>query len=244
VLFDWSLPELMADELDQLQERIGYRFSDLALLQQALTHASLCSEPACSNERLEFLGDAVAGLVIAEDLYCLGPDLTEGQMSAVKSVAASREAMGRVAEELALDEFLRVDRSVEAQGEYPFSLLGNVYEAIAGAIFVDGGFAEARRFVLRTLGPEIQRACQRKHVLDFKSVLQQMVQAEGKPAPTYRTLSRRGPDHDASFRVAVRIEGRDRGQGWGKSKKAAEQQAAHDALNGMYPSWKEDYVGD
>ena len=233
----------MDEGLDLLQERVGYRFSSLALLKQALTHASLCADPLHSNERLEFLGDAVAALAVAEELFRARPDMSEGQMTATKAVVASRRTMARVGKALGLADFLRVGKDVAQQGKCPDSLIGNVYEAIAAAIYLDGGYEEAKRFVLETLGPEIQRVRRKEHVPDFKSVLQEIVQADGKPPPDYRTVARRGPDHNARFLCAVRVDGQVAGQGWGSNKKTAEQNAAQEALNCKYPQWRAQAAG-
>jgi len=217
----------MDEVLGLLQERIGYRFSSPALLKEAVTHASLCADALRSNERLEFLGDAVAGLVVAEELFRCDSELTEGEMTAAKSVVASRRIMARVGKALGLADFLQVGKDIARQGSYPDSLIGNFYEAITAAIYLDGGYEEARRFVLRTLGSELERVRRGEHVPDFKSILQQIVQAEG----------------NARFLCAVHMDGQVAGRGWGKNKKAAEQKAACEALNRRYPRWKERRAG-
>ena len=165
-----------ADPLDELQKTIGYAFRDIFLLNKALTHASLAGQGLWSYERLEFLGDAVAGLVVAERLFSAPERLNEGEMTAIKSDAVCGRSMAAAGERLGLSEHVRVDRGLARRRDYPPSVIADAYEALVGAIFLDGGFEEAREFVLRSLAQEIHEAEERGYPPSFKSLLQELVQ--------------------------------------------------------------------
>jgi ribonuclease-3 len=227
----------MADKLRPLQERLQYRFKDGRLLVEALTHASATARGRPSNERLEFLGDAVVGLVVCEFLWRCRPSMSEGEMTVVKSAVVSRSALTRVARTLGLAEFLTVDEGMRQQKGYPGSIMGNAYEAVVGAMFLDRGLGKAAEFVMRTLEPEIERARSSQHTPSFKSVLQHRTQAEGKGAPRYRVVRHEGPDHLRRYLTVVQVGGKEQGTGWGLTKKDAEQNAARDTLDRCYPGW-------
>jgi ribonuclease-3 len=225
-------------ELEKLQDTIGYEFEDISLLRKAMTHSSLAPAGHRSYERLEFLGDAVAGLVIAEKLFRSPATYTEGEMTVMKSDTVNRHSMEKAGRRLDLESYIRINQGL-AQQEYPASLITDAYEALVGAIFLDGGFEESRQFVLRTLQEELAAAEEREHPPNYKSVLQELLQAEGKQPPTYHTARKVGPAHNTRFQAEVRLEGVAQGSGWGKTKKQAEQQAAREALNALYAdSWK------
>lgn len=227
----------MAEALEQVQEALGYRFGNPSLLQRALLHAS-ASEGADSNERLEFLGDAVVGLIVSELLFRRFPDAPEGEMTVVKSAVVSRRALARVGRALGLDEHLVVGEGLRGQ-RYPPSIVAGAYEAVVGAMLLDGGMEVPRRFVRRTLAGEIADARQARAAAGWKSLLQQLVQADGQEVPTYHILSAEGPRHRPRFQAVVSIAGERCGEGWGPTKKAAEQQAARDALYHRYHEWWE-----
>lgn len=227
------------DALDRFQEIIGYHFNDLALLSKALTHASLSGEGFPSYERLEFLGDAVAGVVVAEGLFRTPGRLSEGDMTAIKSAVVCSRSMARAGRRLALGDYVRVDRGLAQKDSYPASVISDAFEALIAAVFLDGGFEEARLFVLRTLDLEIQEAMERKHPPNFKSILQELVQSQGIGPPVYRTLQRVGPDHEATFLAAAYVQDVEKGSGWGKTRKDAEQEAAGAALQAHYPDWQD-----
>lgn len=220
----------MTEELEDIEDLIGYEFDDRALLERALTHASAVADPAESNERLEFLGDAIADAVVAELLYNHADQLTEGEMTAARADAASRETMARVADEMGLTGHLQVGNGMPPREQWPRSLAANIFEAVVGALFLDGGYGVAHDFVSRTLGREADRAAEEGGARDYKSTLQEAVQGSGLPAPTYETLCRLGPDHRTRFLVAARVDGRRMGRAWGRSKQDAEQNAARRAL--------------
>ena len=217
------------------EECLQYRFADPGLLERALTHASAASESRPSNERLEFLGDAVVGLVISDYLYRSEPGLSEGEMTIIKSAVVSRRTMARVGRALGLPAFLQVDEGLKKRKTYPQSIVANVYEAVVGAMFLDGGMEAAADFILRTLELHVSRVNTSRHAASSKSALQERVQAEGKPVPRYEILRYEGPEHDRQFFAAVYVVGKERGSGSGATKKSAEQRAARDALQKLYP---------
>ena len=220
----------MKKRIEAVQDLVGYEFTDRSLLRRALTHASAVDDPADTNERLEFLGDAVADAVVAELLYHHSEEMTEGEMTAARADAASRETMARVAERMGLTGHLQAGNGMPPKEQWPRSMAANVFEAVVGAVFLDGGYDVARELVRRTLGTEVERAAAEDGSRDYKSTLQEAVQAAGLPAPTYETLRRTGPDHETRFLVAARVDGRRMARAWGRSKQDAQQRAARRAL--------------
>jgi len=212
------------------EEAISYHFNDSSLLRLALTHSSKKPDLAASNERLEFLGDAIVGLVVSAHLFEIFPDSSEGELTKAKSVLVSRNTLARISKGLGLDRFMMVAKGVTTPGPIPQSLLANVYEAIVGAIYLDGGIRDARAFVLRTLKAEFNKVIGDRHEKDYKSLLQQYAQKELKAAPVYRKMEERGPDHEKAFRVVAVIAGKEYCSAWGNSKKQAEQAAAAKTL--------------
>lgn len=218
------------DSLEAVQTILEYRFNSLDLLRSSLTHASVASHRLASNERLEFLGDAILGLIICEELYGRFPNFLEGELTRIKSVVVSRETCGHVAERLGLVEHLSLGKGIMESPSLPASLAACAYEAITGAMYLDGGLGETRRFVLAHMSEEIDRVMAGEHQLNYKSLLQQHAQHDLGATPGYEVLDEKGPDHAKAFEVAVVIRGRRYPSAWGPSKKAAEQQAAMEAL--------------
>jgi len=218
------------DHLAALQTEIGYQFSDPSLLRHAMTHSSAAEQVADSNERLEFLGDAVVGTVVAERLYGTQPCLPEGEMTKIKSAAVSARGMGSAAERLRLQEYLCVDSGLSRKKKFPRSLIVGAYEALVAAVFLDGGFEPAKELVLRTLGPEVIEAEEQRHPPNFKAILQELVQAEGLGPPTYQTVKKTGPQHNLRFQAVCHVSGQEQGSGWGHTKREAEQSAAQETL--------------
>ncbi|HSK74976.1 MAG TPA: ribonuclease III [Thermoanaerobaculia bacterium] len=215
-----------------LEKRFGYRFKRSDLLELALTHRSYANEQGVPEhyERLEFLGDAVLGLVAADWLYANHPELPEGELSKLKAQLVSRNTLAKHAEEIELGAALRIgvgeDRS---GGRTKSSLLADSMEAIFGAIYLDGGLEAARSAILAMLeGAGTERTQQR--VTDAKTQLQEVVQALGWDLPEYRLVGAEGPDHNKVFTVECWVNGEPSGKGEGPSKKMAEQNAAADAL--------------
>jgi ribonuclease-3 len=220
------------DKLQQLQELLAHVFADPALLEEALTHASAGGREGFTNERLEFLGDAVLDLVISDHLFEVLPDAQEGDLTHARSLVVSRRALARVGRALGLEQHLRVDEGIQQREPYPISILAGVYEALVAALYLDGGMAPARGFILRTLGPDLERIGAGMPQPNSKSRLQEEAQAAGRGIPAYRVIQTEGPDHERRFMVAVSLGGRDLGEGWGRTKKEAEQNAARQALEG------------
>ncbi|NLG42967.1 MAG: ribonuclease III [Phycisphaerae bacterium] len=216
--------------LEICQQRISYRFNDPALLKAALTHASLADHRADSNERLEFLGDAVLGLVLCHALFERLPQAMEGDLTKIKSAVVSRRTCAQVACRLGLPEVLRCGQGMEVGDRMPRSLAAAALEALIAAIYLDGGFDTARDFILRNMNREIDEAVKSEHQFNFKSQLQQYAQRVKGLTPSYELLDEKGPDHAKCFEVAVSIGSRYFPSAWGPSKKEAEQKAAWLAL--------------
>lgn len=219
-----------SSEILAAERLLGHSFADKPLLVRALTHASLADSRLESNERLEFLGDAVLGLVVCEYLYGEYEDLLEGELTKIKSSVVSRRTCAEIAEQTGLDELLRLGKGLADRRALPRSVLAAVYESLIGALLLDGGIEVAREFILSGLKPIIERAAGSGHQYNFKSVLQQAAQeALGQP-PLYLVLDEKGPDHAKCFEVCVEIGVKRFASCWGASKKQAEQQAALEAL--------------
>jgi ribonuclease-3 len=209
---------------------LDHRFKDRDLLSSALTHASVAQHRLASNERLEFLGDAVLGLVICEELFSRFPKRLEGQLTHVKSVVVSRDTCARVADRIGLTQHLNLGKGIGDTSDLPSSLAACAYEAVVGALYLDAGLEEARRFILRHMDAEINRVAAGQHRLNYKSLLQQYAQRELGATPHYEVLDEKGPDHAKAFEVVVVIRHQRYPSAWGPSKKAAEQRAAMEAL--------------
>lgn len=216
--------------LAECQKAIGYRFTNPDHLHSALTHTSGANTRQASNERLEFLGDSVLGLIACELLFATYPDYQEGDMTKVKSVVVSRKTCADFSRRLRLGEFLFLGKGVQVAGELPPNILADLYEALVGAIFLDGGYAAARDFVEAYLRPEIERVAGDAVNNNSKSRLQQVAQREYGSAPRYLVLDEQGPDHDKCFKIAAEIDGHRFAPVWGRNKKDAELRAAENAL--------------
>jgi ribonuclease-3 len=225
----------LRDEFEDLQVRIGYRFRDRGLLEHALTHKSRAAEDASGgvsdNESLEFLGDAVLGLVVADALFHQYPTYTEGQKSKVKAAVVSTQSLARQAEEIQLGEHLILGRGEEKTGgRFKQALLADAYEALIAGIYLDGGLEAAAAFLRRELKAAIDAGSSQTVAPDYKSALQERLQALGQPLPEYRVSGEAGPDHRKIFSVEVVANGEVLGAASGRAKKEAEQEAARLAL--------------
>lgn len=215
-------------DLGLIEKKIRVKFQNQKLLEEAFTHKSYSIEhnvPTC-NERLEFLGDSIISAVVAHWLFKKFPNVDEGKLSKMKSQIVSRNNLSMWADALDLGEYLFLSQGEEATGgRKRESLLGNVYEALVGAIFLDQGFLPAQRYILRHLS-------KKKRIVenDFKSKLQEIIQKKYKSPPAYIVIGETGPDHEKKFSLEVRIKQRLLGSGEGRSKKEAEQMAAKEAL--------------
>lgn len=226
---------LSPQNLDQLEGKLGYSFEERSLLSNALLHRSHIhvtgQERESSNERLEFLGDAVLGLVVNEELFQRFPDRSEGDLTKMKSLLVCGARLSEVATELDLGVHIRMSRSEAATGgRHRSSILADTTEAIIGAVYLDGGLDAARGVIKRVALENSDRVLARRSLRNYKSRLQEMIQAEFKTPPRYKVMEVDGPDHDRLFRVAVTFAGRLLGSGEGRNKKSAEQNAARAAL--------------
>jgi ribonuclease III len=218
-----------AEILDECQDVIGYRFRQPELLRAALTHTSGANTRLASNERMEFLGDSVLGLVCCEQLYQRFPEYQEGDLTKVKSAVVSRRTCARISKKLHLGEFLFMGRGMHAQYDVPSNLLADVFESLVAAIYLDGGLDAAKKFILKYLIPEIEDAAGDGHG-NYKSILQQVAQRQYGDTPKYRVLDEQGPDHNKCFKVSAEIARHYYPAAWGANKKEAEQKAAMNAL--------------
>ncbi|MDH4168180.1 MAG: ribonuclease III [Acidimicrobiia bacterium] len=222
----------LAPSLDHLMARLPHRFADPDLLTLALTHRSWCAEHpgAQSNERLEFLGDAVLGVAVTDELYQRFPGRAEGELAKMRATVVNAATLAELAEELDLGAGLRLGRGEhESGGRDKASILADAMEAVIGAVHLDAGVEDAIRFVLEIMGDRITTsAAAGPGAQDFKTRLQELVASEGLAPPQYE-MSETGPDHEKRFHATVYINGRPRGRGRGSSKKQAEQDAAEKA---------------
>ena len=220
---------------DRLAERIGYRFADPTLLDRAMAHRSWCAEQEgrTSNERLEFLGDAVLGLAVAEYTYRNHPELSDGMMSKVRASVVNTKVLAEVALDLGVDEHLRLGRGEDSSGgRAKDSILADATEAVIGAVYLDGGLAAADRLVLSLLGDRIAAAVGEPGVSDHKSRLQEQSVRLGRGIPRYE-VEGFGPDHARRYLATVYVAGQRLGAGEGRSKKDAEQVAAQVACGSL-----------
>ncbi len=220
-------------ELRSLQRGIGVRFRDERLLNLSLCHRSYTAEAqVASNERLEFLGDAVLGLVVSQWLYRRLQGRPEGDLARVKSVVVSEESLAQVARRLSVDRYLLLGRGEERSGGRGKSaLLADALEAVIGACYLDSGLQAAERFVERAFAEEVENVIAGRHRQDYKTLLQEFSQKRFRAFPKYRVTERRGPDHDQVFAMDVVVAGRPYGPAEGKSKKQAEQRVARIAYS-------------
>lgn len=223
------MPEF--DKGKQLEGKIGYSFKDKSLLKQALTHSSFSNEQKINKlrnyERLEFLGDAVLELISSKFFFMENPDMSEGEMTKLRSSMVCEQALAYCARDIELGDFLLLGKGEEATGgRKRESIIADVMEAIIGALFLDGGMEEAERFVLKFILSDLEN---KQLFYDSKTILQEKVQKQGKVLH-YRLLEETGPDHDKQFTVEACIDGVAITTGSGRNKKTAEQNAAYEAL--------------
>jgi ribonuclease III len=225
---------MKASDLNSLQKEIQYQFRDPGLLRQALTHPSVAHEQGRlvqHNQRLEFLGDAVLGVVLTRELYEKFPDVSEGPLTKARAQMINRRTLAEQARQIDLQDHLILSRGEEANlGRSRASALADAFEALIGAVFLDGGFEEVRGFVLRSFHRAFGELTAIPTLDNPKGELQEILQAKSPDAPHYEVVRASGPDHDRDFECVVSHEGIALGRGLGKSKKAAESEAAIAAL--------------
>ena len=228
--------------IDEAQKILGYTFENPRLLTEALCHSSSADRRVDSNERQEFLGDAILGFVISEYLFTSFPEYMEGELTKIKSAVVSRKVCAQISQELNLARMLTLGKGMSGRSGLPDSVAAAVLESIIAAIYLDGGMAPARRFVLSQFEGFVRELAESTHQHNFKSVLQQYAQRHLAGHPHYVLLDEKGPDHSKAFEVCVEVDGRRFESAWANSKKEAEQQAALRAL-GELGLAKEDMDG-
>ena len=220
--------------MQELQTKLNYQFRDRGLIQTALTHSSYANEHKCqSNERLEFLGDSILGMVVATYLYRLYPDMTEGKMTRLRAELVCEQSLHRVAGRMSFGENLRLGKGEELSGgRERASILADCVEAVIAALYLDGGFDVARGFIMEHILSELgERGF--AYGSDYKTELQELVQQKPNQSLSYAMVSESGPDHMKSFTAEVRLNGTVLGTGEGRTKKEAEQNAAGHALRAL-----------
>ncbi len=226
----------MENSLDTLQQKLKVTFKDSSLLLQALTHSSFANEnPGFgSNERLEFLGDAVLGLIIGENLYKLCPDFPEGDLTKFRSALVKKDTLSRIARLIELGNYLYLGKGEEASGGRDKSAnLAGAMEAVFAAIYLDAGFKQAGKLILRLFKTEMKEVTKHSEVVDYKSQLQDVLQSKYHKPPVYSVLKVTGPDHARQYTVGVTINNKLLGEGSGNSKQSAEVAAARDAIQSL-----------
>jgi len=223
------------NELQRLCNSLGIRFNNLVLLHQALCHTSYVNEAKIPglqhNERLEFLGDAVLDLIVSDYLYKSLPNLPEGELTKARAVVVCEASLSQCAARLQLGDYLLLGKGESLSGgRTRASILADAFEAMLGAIYLDNGLAVATDFVLTQLNDQLTLVQQGHYVRDYKTMLQEVIQKDISNTLHYKVISEQGPDHNKVFEVAVWVNDKMLGQGVGKSKKEAEQHAAHQAL--------------
>ncbi len=220
-----------SDQFLGLQSGLAYLFRDRTLLTEALTHRSFCQERDSSYERLEFLGDSVIGLIISQFLYENFPQKTEGDLTKIKASLVSEITLTQVAQFISLGQYILMSKEEEkAGGRNKPSILSDAYEALLGAIFLDGGLSAASRTIEKHILSRISEIIEGETFRNYKGELLEYLQARGRRLPRYQVLEEKGPDHDKKFTMAVFVRGKEWGRGSGTSKKEAEQNAARMAL--------------
>ncbi|OQA03046.1 MAG: Ribonuclease 3 [Planctomycetes bacterium ADurb.Bin401] len=216
--------------VERIEKALQYHFSDTALLKKSLTHASAAVSKLDSNERLEFLGDSVLGLVICEALFEKFPNYREGDLTKIKSKLVSRKTCSMIAAELDIEDLFRIGPGMQKSAALKGSIAAAMLESLIAAIYIDGGFAAAKEFIIRLFGPLIEQADAAQHQENFKSLLQQYAQQKLEASVAYEVLDEKGPDHNKCFESAVVINKKRYQSAWGTTKKESQQTAAFNAL--------------
>ena len=224
--------------IKDLEAAIGYKFKNIALLQNALAHSSYANErwhnSLMSNERLEFLGDSILGMCVAEYLYCTFPDRPEGELTRMRADMVCEQTLANVAGRIGLGDHLLLGKGEEqGGGRTRNSILADAVESVIAASFLDGGMSAAKQFIQKFILVEVP--VKKLHNVDYKTGLQELVQQKKNQVLTYTLVGESGPDHDKHFDVEVRLNGKVVGLGSGSSKKRAEQDAARVAIESLFP---------
>lgn len=215
----------------KIEKILEYHFSNPDLLDKAFVHSSSVEDRKLSNERLEFLGDSVLGVVICQRLFRQFPDYLEGDLTKIKSTLVSRKTCAEIIDGLGLDEYLSVGKGMKKSGGIEESVSAGLLEAIIASVYLDGGFEAAEKFIHNVFDDIFENVEHRISKDNYKSLLQQYVQQNFETTPNYQLLDEKGPDHDKCFEIQVVIKGRHFESAWGVNKKSAEQKAACNALH-------------
>ena len=234
------------EELHLFEVHAEVRFRNLQFLNLAFSHRSYANEAGVSvanNEKLEFLGDSVLGVVVCEYLYTAFPEKSEGDLARIKSFVVSEGTLESIGKALRIENFILIGKGEEySGGRSKRAIIDDCMEAIFGAYYLDSGYKAARKLIRRLIVPEVEKVLQNRHQRDFKTLLQEFVQKTYKGYPRYALTKRTGPDHDRTFWVTVTVERRSYGPGKGKNKKEAEQAAAGIAYSALYDTRRESFV--
>lgn len=222
-------------DIKHFQESLGYKFKNESLLKTALTHSSYANEKKSkgvnNNERLEFLGDSVLNLIVSDYIFKSYPDLPEGNMTKIRSSVVCESMLKDLSSEISIGNYILLGKGEELTGgRKRASILADAFEAVIGAIYSDGGFEEAKKFVYDNLIDKIKSSANGAGMFDYKTRLQEILQKNGDVKIKYEIISEEGPDHDKKFTVQVVCDGNTLGKGVGRSKKEAEQSAAKSAI--------------
>ncbi len=228
---DWDEELALPEKLELCETILEYRFLDRDLLEQCLTHASVSKTRLYSNERLEFLGDAILGAIVCEMLYHQFPDSPEGELTRLKSSLVSRNTCAAITKELGIDRCLFLGKGLGVHDEIPLSIQAGVIEALVAGVYFDGGMEACRRMIERLLKSRLGRTTSFDRARNFKSQLQQLSQKSFGETPIYQVLDEKGPDHSKCFQISAVIGPQTYPSAWGNSKKEAEQRAAYNALS-------------
>lgn len=230
-----SKRNLKLADLNTLQKILGIEFKDVSLLEKSLVHRSYLNEnngsESDSNERLEYLGDAILGFIVAEKLYRDFPEYDEGRMTRLRSALVRRETLARISRSINLGKYLFLGKGEDSSGGRNKSAnLACALEAVIAAVYLDQGMVKTRKMIIRLLKDEWQKAIKKPAAIDYKSKLQELIQSREQKIPSYQVTGTSGPDHIKTFNVEVRLGNEVLGTGFGKSKKEAETEAAREAL--------------
>lgn len=223
-------PQTLEEKRNFCEEALHYRFGDRELLTRCLTHSSLASHRLDSNERLEFLGDAILGAVVCDLLYRRFPEEPEGELTRLKSALVSRKTCEKISKQLQLEHCLLLGKGLLSSDQIPSSILAAVFEALVAGVYIDGGMQAAVELIERLMVSELEELIEEGRLKNFKSLLQQLAQKEFNETPSYRLIDEKGPDHSKCFQVSAVIGARMFRPAWGTNKKQAEQRAACNAL--------------
>lgn len=224
-------PGTLDEKLAFCQSALTYDFRDLDLLERCLTHSSVATHRLASNERLEFLGDAILGGVVCELLYERFPEEPEGELTRLKSALVSRKTCAKISQQLGLELCLLLGKGLQTHERIPSSIIAAVFESLVAGVYLDGGHEAARELIRRLMERELDEITGEDGLRNFKSLLQQLAQRDANETPVYRLLDEKGPDHSKCFKVAAVIGATIFPAAWGNNKKQAEQRAARNALS-------------